>query len=343
MIKIRLQIVALIAAYAAACAAILYALNHGGIRALFALVTMVSGGFLGWMLYLLYVQSKLTFSHIVVLWLIVNGTCHSRSSVKKYFIVIRGALNDAIRDGAISINPEALVEIPKETKEEVSSVLTQEEASELLRVAQEYGEPLGTAVMLGLCYGLRRSEVCGLRWMDINFGKKKMYIRHTVVQNGTVLLDEEHTKSKSSKRTIDLIDFTIPYLKSVMAKQVESGRVMDKVVCWPDGRPVRPDGILRAFQTLLRNNGMRKIRFHDLRHTAATLLANNGMPPKSLQAFLGHSSIEETLNVYTHITEDTHNDASERMGSIFSEGEKSEICSGFCSGLSYLPEKRKNM
>lgn len=75
MIKIRLQIVALIVAYAAACAAIFYALNHGGIRALFCLVTMVSGGFLGWMLYLLYVQQKLTFSHIVVLWLIVNGTC----------------------------------------------------------------------------------------------------------------------------------------------------------------------------------------------------------------------------------------------------------------------------
>lgn len=94
-----------------------------------------------------------------------------------------------------------------------------------------------------------------------------------------------------------LVGQTVPYLKQLRAEQMKSGLLTDKVVAWPDGRAMRPDGVTRMFSTLLRNSGIKKARFHDLRHTAATMLANAGVPPKQLQAFLGHDDIEMTLGV----------------------------------------------
>ena len=136
----------------------------------------------------------------------------------------------------------------------------------LLEASKDAKEPLRAAIMLGLCYGLRRSEVCGLRWIDIDFQQKTMRIRHTVTQNGDLILDEDHTKTKRSNRTLVLLDETIPYLKELLAKQKEAGLVMDKVVAWMNGKKVQPNSITRIFHTFLRKRGMGHIRFHDLRH-----------------------------------------------------------------------------
>ena len=183
--------------------------------------------------------------------------------MKKFFIVIRGALDDAVRDDAIQASPEHLVKWPKAERIQKARALTTDEVSRLLEAAEQAGEPIRAAITLALFYGLRRSEVCGLRWMDVNLSKGTMHIRHTVTQNGTVLLDEDHTKTHGSNRTLALIDQTIPYLKQLRAEQMKRGLPMDKVVAWPDGRLLRPDGITRMFHTLLRNSGIEKARFHD--------------------------------------------------------------------------------
>ena len=256
---------------------------------------------------------------------------HTKSTVKKFFIVIRGSLDDALRDEAILTNPERLVRWPKAERVEKARALTPDEVGRLLKAAEQAGEPMRAAITLALFYGLRRSEACGLRWTDIDFTKGTMHVQHTVTQNGTVLLDDDHTKTRGSNRTLVLIDQTIPYLKQLRAEQAKAGLLMDKVVAWPDGKPLRPDGITRMFSTILRNNGIEKARYHDLRHTAATMLANAGVPPKQLQAFLGHDDIEMTLGVYVHTSENAAADTSERMGEAMGKIIFGEICSEFCS------------
>lgn len=273
-----------------------------------------------------------------ITWRILQKFCdrqlatHTKATVKKYFIVIRGALDDAMRDGVIQMNPEHLVRWPKAERISKARALTQEDAGRLLKAAEAKGEPIRAAVTLALCYGLRRSEVCGLRWMDIDFRKNTMHIRHTVTQNGVVLLDEDHTKSRGSNRVLSLIDWTIPYLKQLRMAQLEAGFPMDKVVVWPDGRTVRPDGITRTFQTLLRNNDFDHIRFHDLRHTAATLLAEAGLQPKHLQAFLGHDDIEMTMAVYVHVSPTAAAETSQKMNEVLERAiYQAENCSEMCS------------
>jgi integrase len=241
---------------------------------------------------------------------------HAKASVKKIFIVIRGALNDAVKDNVILKNPERLVTLPKLERYYNGVSLTKDETIRLLKIVENEQEPLRATITLALCYGMRRSEVCGLRWKDIDFEKNTMHIRNTVTQNGKLLLEGEHTKTKSSKRVLSLVGWTVPYLKELYEKQKESGIQLDKVVAWPDGHYVRPDSLSRAFYKLLKRNGFEKIRFHDLRHTAATILAESGLKPKHLQAFLGHSDVEMALNVYVHTPSDCVVEASQKMDEI---------------------------
>lgn len=258
---------------------------------------------------------------------------HSKNTVKKFFIVIRGALDDAVRDEAIQVNPEGLVKWPKVERAQKARALTPDEIARLLESAEAAGEPMRAAITLALFYGLRRSEACGLRWTDIDFQKNTLHVQHTVTQNGTVLLEDDHTKTRGSNRTLVLIDQTIPYLKQLRAEQMRAGLLLDKVVAWPDGKPLRPDGITRMFSTLLKNSGIDKARYHDLRHTAATTLANAGVPPKQLQAFLGHDDIEMTLGVYVHAPDNAAADTSDKMGKAMGQILFGEKCSDFCSEL----------
>lgn len=253
---------------------------------------------------------------------------HSSASVKKYFLVIRGALDDAVRDGVIDRNPVDSVKLPKVVRCEKSRALTKEEVAKVMNAVERAGEPLRAAVTLGLYYGLRRSEVCGLRWIDIDFKKKTMQIQHTITQNGTLTIEADHTKTSGSKRTLSLIESTIPYLKELRKEQLKSGFPLDKVVAWPDGRALRPDGIKRMFSTMISHLDIGKVRFHDLRHTAATLLAAGGLPPKELQAFMGHDDISVTLGIYVHLDQKATENASNTMNEIM---EKSLSCSEKCS------------
>lgn len=282
-----------------------------------------------------------------ITWRILQDFCdrmladHSKSTVKKFFIVIRGALDDAVRDEAIQASPEHLVKWPRSERVQKARALSGDEVSKLLEAAEDAGEPIRAAVTLALFYGLRRSEVCGLRWIDIDFTKGTLHVQHTVTQNGSLILDDDHTKTRGSNRTLALIDQTVPYLKRLRAEQLRSGLLMDKVMAWPDGRPVRPDGIKSMFRTILKKAGIEKARFHDLRHTAATMLANAGVPPKQLQAFLGHNDIEMTLGVYVHTPENTAAAISAKMGEVMQSVCFSEKCSGKCSGLQFESASEK--
>ncbi len=242
---------------------------------------------------------------------------HTVNSARKVNCVISGAFREAIRDGVIQVNLADAnhLEFPKAKKFEGGAAYTSKEVALLMEAAKNAGEPIHAAIMLGVCYGLRRSEVCGLRWKDIDFERETLTVCNTVVCNGDLWIEEEDTKTVRSHRTIDLFPNTIPYLKELKRQQEEAGLTPDKVCVWPDGEQVRPDYITRKTKQLMEKSGLRVIRFHDLRHTAASLLAPI-VSPQQLQRFMGHEDISTTYGTYAHLMDKERKATSTAMHSV---------------------------
>ena len=242
---------------------------------------------------------------------------HTVNSARKVNCVISGAFREAIREGVIEVNLADVdhLEFPKAEKYEGGSAYTGKEVALLIDAAKRAGEPILAAVVLGVCYGLRRSEVCGLRWKDVDFDRGTLTISNTIVCNGDLWIEAEDTKTAKSHRTIDLFPNTIPYLKQLKQQQADDGLTLDKVCVWPNGEPVRPDYITRKTRQLMIKNGLRVIRFHDLRHTAASLLAPV-VSPQQLQHFMGHEDISTTYGTYAHLMDRERKATSAAMDNV---------------------------
>ena len=176
------------------------------------------------------------------------------------------------------------------------------------------GTKLELAVILGAFYGLRRSEIVGLRWDAIDFERNLLTIKYTVteavVDGKYEVVEKARTKTKSSRRTLPLV---LPFasLLQEMRKEQEKNRgacgkayctkYLDFVYVNELGERIKPGYISSRFPVLLEENGLRRIRFHDLRHSCASLLYANGVSLKDIQEWLGHSNISTTANIYTHL------------------------------------------
>lgn len=244
---------------------------------------------------------------------------HTVSSARKVNCVISGAFKEGIRAGIVRANlaDHDHLELPKSEKFD-GAFYTEGEVAALLAAAKEAGEPIHAAIVLAALYGLRRSEVLGLRWRDVNFARGTLTVCNTVTANGELWIEEERTKTKKSHRTLNLIPATIPYLESLKKTQRAAGIVPLKVCIWPNGERVRPDYIYRKTQQLMKQAGLPVIRFHDLRHTAATLLAP-GVTPQQLQRFLGHEDISTTYGTYAHLLDREREATSEAMNGILQD------------------------
>ena len=252
-----------------------------------------------------------------------KGKGLSANSIKRHHAVIHGALKEAVKKNLLLYNPADRVTLPK-IEQFIGKAYTREQANNLLQLLKQ--EPLRSAVILGLFYGLRRSEVCGLRWRDIDFDACTLRICNTVVKTKT-LIEHEKTKSRASKRTMLLIPETIPYLKELQEMQIENERlcgnsyVVGEHVCvWPDGRPVSPDYVSKGFRSFLLKNNLPIIRFHELRHTAGSLLLEKGLSAKQIQEYLGHEKVSTTLDIYGHLSVEGKAAAAQTMDSLL------EIC-----------------
>lgn len=161
---------------------------------------------------------------------------------------------------------------------------------------------------LTVTYGLRRSEVCGLRWEAVDFDKGTIHICHTAVMDRGRVVYADNTKTSTSNRILPLTTSMRAYLQGLKAKQAESKELMGTAyedsgyICvYPNGVPVRPDYVTPHFQKRLRDAGLPVIRFHDLRHSAVYALRQGGCDAKDIQCWLGHSDVSTTLNVYGHL------------------------------------------
>ncbi len=229
----------------------------------------------------------------------LDGKCGglSRASVSKHLSIIKQALNKAVIYDYLSVNPAACIRMKRAksiyTKRMV--MLSTEEAQRLIEAFK--GHYLYEAVVLALYYGLRKEEVVGLRWSAIDFDNNVIRIEHTVVKSLTIEeSDEMKTFSSFSifemNSDIKEMLLSLKNNKSPYTDYVFTNRSFTNYI--------RPDVLTKAFQRRLVKMGFEKMRFHDLRHSTASILFDKGMPIDKVRIWMRHEDIETTLNIYTH-------------------------------------------
>jgi integrase len=233
------------------------------------------------------------------------------TSVHKFHANIHKALKYAVEKGWIKHSVMDKVKRPK-AERFVGKFLRRSEVVELFEAVR--GHKLELGVILGAFYGLRRGEVAGLKWDAIDFETNTITIEHTVtiayVEGKTVLIEGDTAKSKSSFRTLPLVPQFRAKLLEIREEQERykalCGKSYDKVegryiYVNQLGKRIRPGYLTVAFPKFMEEHGFRRMRYHDLRHSAASLLLASGVSLKEIQEWLGHSNFAITANTYAHL------------------------------------------
>lgn len=247
----------------------------------------------------------------------------SASSVIHYHANIHRALKHAVKLALIPTNPADKVDRPKKDRF-IGNFYDAEEVNKLFEVSK--GTKLEFPILFGAFYGLRRSEALGLKWDAIDFENDSITIRHTVTSvtlDGKVqLVAADTTKTKSSLRTLPLVPFVKERLLVLKKEQENNRRLCGRsyhkqfagYVCINEmGDLIKPHYVTEQFPKLLDANGLRRIRFHDLRHSCASLMLANGVPMKQIQDWLGHSDFSTTANIYAHLDYSTKLSSADAM------------------------------
>jgi len=245
------------------------------------------------------------------------------TTVIHYHAVIHRALKYAVKTDLILSNPADKVDRPRKEAFQ-AGFYDKDELNALFAVVK--GSQLEIPVMLAGFYGLRRSEVLGLKWDAIDFNNNTITIRHTIttfnVDGKRVTVASDTTKTKSSMRTLPLVPLFRERLLALKVEQQENQRLSGKsynmqyidYICVDEiGDLTAPNYITGAFPKLLERSGLRRIRFHDLRHSCASMLLANGVAMKQIQEWLGHSDFSTTANIYAHLDYNSKLSSAEAM------------------------------
>ena len=235
----------------------------------------------------------------------------SASTVIKMHANIHKALKYAVQMDLIPFNPADKVERPK-TQKYIADYYRLEELEQLFEATKDH--PYSLLIQITAFYGLRRSEVLGLKWDAIDFERNTITIRHIITnakfEGKCEMICADRAKTKSSLRSLPLVDNIRLKLLAWKELQDENKRICGSsynmeydgyVFVDAMGNIFNPRNVTHNFSKLLERNGMRHIRFHDLRHSCASLLLANDVPMKQIQEWLGHSDIGTTANIYSHL------------------------------------------
>lgn len=234
--------------------------------------------------------------------------------------VLRRALNIAVRWGLISRNPAPLVTLPKLRRKEMNT-LNDSQVRVFLSAAKSMRHE--TLFWMAVFTGLREGELFGLKWSDLNWEKKHLRVQRQLqrLQGKGMVFTEP--KTAAGKRMIVLSTATIAKLREHLTFQVQErmaagDKWQEFDLLFPSvfGTPLDPSNMYKDFKDILRKAGLPDIRFHDLRHTAATLMLQQGTHPKIVQERLGHSDISLTMNTYSHVLPSMQEEAAEKMDEI---------------------------
>ncbi len=225
--------------------------------------------------------------------------------------IVREALAWAVKHQLLGRNVAEAIDAPTFGRKEMAT-WTSEEAQRFLIAAE--GHRYGPLWLLYLATGMRRGEALGLRWRDLDLDSARVTVAQSVVAlNDQVRIQEP--KTASSRRAVKLPLSCLVALREHRTRQLEQRLAAsawqdnDLIFCQSDGAPHDPRSVGRAFDVLQRRAGVRRIRLHDLRHTHATLLFNDGHNVKMISQRLGHRDVSITLNVYAHLSQDAQDAA----------------------------------
>lgn len=256
----------------------------------------------------------------------------SPNTVIKHHAMMRTSLQWGVKHRYIKENVADFADKPAHIRYQGEEPYTIQEIATLLAYTQN--EPIAVPIFLAAFYGLRRSEILGLRWSAIDFTQGTLSITTTVVREkhdeGIVAVVREHTtKSESSMRTLPLCPYTQQYLVSIWNAQQQQKllcgncydpRYLDFVCVDQTGMLIQPDYLTSKFAQTLKKYGLRSIRFHDLRHSCATIMLYLGYSLKDIQTWLGHSNYNFTADTYIHSGTSAHEQMalsmSERLGEL---------------------------
>ena len=234
----------------------------------------------------------------------------SAKTVRNIHQIISSALKLAIEQRLIARNPADGCALPKAERKEMQTLPVEQLAS-FLREAKDSG--VFALYYIDLTTGLRRGELLGLKWSDIDLKKGDLRVRRQIGRiDGKII--EMPLKTKNAYRTLPLSADAVDVLKAQKNKVGSSEWVFPS----PTGGPISPDSVLHMLHRVLKRAGLPRIRFHDLRHTFATMALQNGVDVKTVSSMLGHYSAGFTLGTYAHVPTDAQLKAAQPMGSILS-------------------------
>ena len=258
-------------------------------------------------------------------------------TVRSIKSILLSVYNQAAIDGLVVSNPVSLVSVHgKKNKDfqEDMLFLTEAECADLMNFLA-CNEALHFHKLIPICffgiyYGLRRSEILGLKWDAVDYSRKTLSIQHTVVRVRTTEA-KDSTKTVNSYRTLPLFPTAEQCLAKIKTEQGENRSFFgadyhdnDYIFTWEDGKPYDRNYITRLFCKATKAYGCPEITLHKLRHTCASLLINKGWDVKKLQYWLGHSDTSTTLNIYSHFNKERLNEIpddleqlSEQCSSLF--------------------------
>jgi integrase len=231
-------------------------------------------------------------------------------------VVLRTALNQAVKWNLVVRNAAALANAPRVVTREIKP-LDPKQAQRLLKHCPSHR--LGSLFAIALSLGLRLGEALGLRWSDVDLQQGQLHIRRILQRTKEGVVFGE-LKTPRANRTLSLPNVAISTLTSHRVRQLEQRLAAgsrwsesDLVFTNRNGKPLDRANVRKQFHSLLESANLPKIRIHDLRHTAATLLLLQGVNPRTVMELLGHSDVTMTLNTYSHVLASLKEDAARRM------------------------------
>jgi integrase len=259
----------------------------------------------------------------------LNGHLAAGQSIRQVQVmrtVLSSALTRAMREELLIRNVARLVELPGWQRQPIVP-WTVDEARSFLTAARD--DPLYPAFVLLLLYGLRRGEVLGLRWTDVDLEGGEIRIRQQLGRvSGELLIGP--VKTSAGRRDLPLLPLALVMFD--VRRDAQAADRQELARAWQDnglifttktGRPIEPRNLTRSFHRICRANGVRPIKLHHLRHTTATLLKNLGVPARDVQLILGHSRLAVTQEIYTHEDLQAQHDALVRLSDALNDGQVS--------------------
>ena len=234
----------------------------------------------------------------------------SAKTVRNLHQTLSSALDLAVQQRLIPSNPAAGCALPRAERQEIRT-LTTDQLNAFFREAKASG--VLELYYLDLATGLRRGELLGLRWEDIDWQHRELHIRRQLARVGGKVT-EAPLKTKNAYRTLPLGEDTI----GILAQQKEKVGTSPWVFPGPAGGPLSPDSVLHMLHRVLERAGLPRLRFHDLRHTFATLALQNGIDVKTVSGMLGHYSAGFTLDTYAHVITPAQRQAAALMRDLLS-------------------------